>query len=327
MKLNVLFLPVKEPEPRFMQASRKDVVEQLSGRHQLTVFDHNRPLGPQFDRVDVVIDHGGLVATRPMADRAAGQVKLWQILGTGIDHFDLPYWRTKGIPVANCPGTTSAAALADLAMMFILVLARRFPMAPRALREQLYNEPMGRDLAGLKLGIVGFGASGKLLAQRAAPFGLRIAVIDVRDVAADEVATFGLDFAGKPADLDKVVSESDFLSLHVHLTDKTRHMIDQRRLELMKPTAILINVARGALVDEDVLVKALVNERIGGAGVDVFTEEPPDVSCPLFHLETVAATYHCAGVTDGTSRRRAALALENVDRVARNLDPLHRVDR
>jgi len=309
-----------------MQTSLEDVQKALAGKHRLTIFDHEQDIGPQFEDVDVVIDHGGLVGTREMADVVAGRLKLWQVLGTGMDHFDRTYWREKGILIANCPGTTSGIGLADLAMMFILMLARMYPMAPRALREQLYNEPFGRDLDGLKLGIVGFGASGKLLSRRATSFGLHVSVIDVREIGSEEIKDYNLQQVGKPSDLDTMIANVDFLSLHVHLTEETRHLIDRRRLDLMNPTSCLINVARGELVDEAALTEALVGQRLGGAGLDVFAQEPVDLNSPLFDLENVVATYHCAGVTTGTSQRRAAVASENVDRVAQGMEPLHRVD-
>lgn len=130
------------------------------------------------------------------------------------------------------------------------------------------------------------------------------------------------EFIGMPADLDQVVSEADFLSLHLHITSETRHIIDARRLELMKPTACLINVARGALVDEE----ALLQGRLGGAGLDTFATEPPDPNLPVYQLPNVVATPHIAGVTDGTARRRADASAENVGRIAQGLKPPYRVD-
>jgi phosphoglycerate dehydrogenase-like enzyme len=304
----------------------EDVVTAIGDHHNLRIFDHRRPVAPQFEGVDVVIDHGGSVGTREMADAAAGQVRLWQILGTGFDHFDLDYWRAKKILVANTPGPFSAVALAECAMMFTLMLTRRYPAARANLEKGVMYETLGLELEGLRLGIVGFGASGMALAHRALAFGLRISAIDVRDVSDAEAREFGLDFVGKPADLDQVIAASDVLSLHLHLNPETRHIIDARRLRLMKPTAFLINVARGALVDEAALAEALVEGRIGGAGLDVFNQEPPDLSSPIFSLPNVIATPHIAGVTDGTSRKRAQAAAANVDRIAAGLEPLYRVD-
>ena len=321
-RLTVLFLP-HPLGPSMFKPSGDDVVAAVGDRHDLRMLDYDKPIAPQFDGVDVVIDHGGSAGTREMADAAAGVVRLWQILGTGFDHFDLEYWRSKNLPVANCPGLFSAVALAECAMMFMLMLARQYPVTQANLKQGELYRPVGMELDGLNLGIVGFGASGIELARRAAPFGLKMSVIDIRDVGADEVSEFGLEFVGKPDDLDSVIATSDFLSLHLHLNDETRHTIDARRLGLMKSTAFLINVARGALVDEVALIEALSERRIAGAGLDVFGQEPPDLDSVIFSLPNVIATPHISGATDGTSRKRAGAAAENVDRIAAGLEPLY----
>ena len=324
-KLTVLFLP-HPLDPSMFIPWGEDVVAAIGDRHNLRILDYKQPIPPQFEGVDAVIDQGGSAGTREMADIAAGNVRLWQILGTGIDHFDMDYWRAKKIRVANCPGPFSAVALAECAMMFILMLARQYPVTQANLKAGQMYKPTGLELEGLKLGIVGFGASGRELARRARSFGMKILAIDIRDVGADEALAFGVEFAGKPGDLDHVLAESDVVSLHLHLNDETRHTIDARRLRLMKPTAFLINVARGALVDEAALEKALAEGQIGGAGLDAFSQEPPDTTSPIFSLPNVIATPHISGTTDGTSRKRAQAAAENVDRIAAGLEPLYRVD-
>ncbi|PYV40095.1 MAG: hypothetical protein DMG06_21335 [Acidobacteria bacterium] len=301
------------------------MINAVSGRHNLFLYDSNAPLLPQFEGVDVVLDHGGSMGTRAMADVAAS-VRLWQILGTGIDHFDLEYWRKKHIPVANCPGEFSGVPLAECALMFMLLLSRHWHQAQENLQRGVLYVPVGSELENRSLGLIGFGASGRELARRAKAFGMRIFAIDIRDISLDEQHEFGLQFVGKSADLDRVVAESDFVSLHLHLNESTRHIIDDRRLRLMKPTACLINVARGALVDEKALLEALREGRLAGAGLDVFGREPLAPDHPLLKLSNVVATPHVSGGTDGTSRRRAACAASNVDRVAAGLDPLYRVD-
>ena len=321
-QLTVLFLP-HPLGPSMFKPSGDDVVAAIGNRHDLRILDYDQPIAPQFDGVDVVIDHGGSAGTREMADAAAGTARLWQILGTGFDHFDLEYWRSKNLPVANCPGVFSAVALAECAIMFMLMLARQYPVTQANLKQGELYRPVGRELDGLNLGIVGFGASGIELARRAAPFGLKMSVIDIRDVGPDEVDKFGLESVGKPEDLDSVIAASDFLSLHLHLNEETRHIIDVHRLGLMKSTAFLINVARGALVDEAALVEALETGTIAGAGLDVFGQEPPDLDSPIFSLPNVIATPHISGATDGTSRKRAGAAAENVDRIAAGLEPLY----
>ena len=321
-RLTVLFLP-HPLGPSMFKPSGDDVVAAIGDRHDLHILDYDQPIAPQFDGVDVVIDHGGSAGTREMADAAAGKVRLWQILGTGFDHFDMDYWRSKQLPVANCPGIFSAVALAECAMMFILMLARQYPVTQTNLSQGELYRPAGLELDGLNLGIVGFGASGIELARRAGPFGLKMSAIDIRDVGADEVSEFGLEFVGKPKDLNSVIATSDFLSLHLHLNEATRHTIDVRRLRLMKSTAFLINVARGALVDEAALIEALAEGEIAGAGLDVFGQEPPDLDSAIFSLPNVIATPHISGGTDGTSRKRAGAAAENVDRIAAGLEPLY----
>ncbi len=321
-RLNVLFLP-HPVGPSMFKPSGEDVVSAIGDRHTLRILDYDQPIAPQFDGVDVVIDHGGSAGTREMADAAVGTVRLWQILGTGFDHFDLEYWQSKNLPVANCPGIFSAVALGECAMMFMLMLARQYPVTQTNLKQGELYRPFGLELDGLNLGIIGFGASGIELARRAAPFGLKMSAIDIRDVGAHEADEFCLEFVGKPEDLDSVIARSDFLSLHLHLNEETRHIIDARRLSLMKPTAFLINVARGALVDEAALIEALAEGKIAGAGLDVFGQEPPDLDSVIFGLPNVIATPHISGTTDGTSRKRAGAAAENVDRIAAGLEPLY----
>ncbi len=321
-RLKVIYLP--SPVPSLFKPWGEDVVAAIGDRHDLRILDHQRPAAPQLEDVDVVIDMGGSIGTREMLD-AATRVRLWQIQGTGLDKFDLDYWRSKKVPVANCPGPFSAVALAECAMMFILMLTRRFPSSQAAFKAGEYYRPVGIELDGLKLGILGFGASGQELARRALPFGLKIFAVDIRDISADEACSFDLQFAGKPADLDRMVADVDILSLHLHLNKETLHTIDARRLALMKPTAFLVNVARGALVDEAALTEALVAGRLGGAGLDVFGKEPPNMNDAIFSLPTVVTTPHIAGVTDGTSRKRARCCADNVDRIAAGLAPLYRV--
>ena len=322
-RLNVLFLPPHDKEMWVPWVD--DVIAAVSRNHNLTLLDFDKPLAPQFKGQEMVIDFGGSVGTREMVD-AATDARLWQVLGTGLDHFDMDYWRSKKMPVANAPGPFSAVALAETAMMFMLLLARRYNEAIANLRVVKMYKPIGYEMVGKRLGMIGFGASAIELAKRAKGFGLVMSAIDIRDISDAEKEEYGLDFTGKPNDMDKVIAESDFLSLHLHLNPSTRHTIDARRLGLMKPTSYLINVARGALVDEDALLKALQEGKLAGAGIDVFGKEPPDVSGPLFHMDNVITTPHIAGITDGTSRKRAQCAADNADRVAAGLEPLYRVD-
>jgi phosphoglycerate dehydrogenase-like enzyme len=321
-RLKVLFLP---HPPHLVHPWLRDVQELLDGRHKLQIYDACLPLNQQLQGVDIVVDQGGIHSTREMADQAVS-VKLWQILGTGFDQFDIEYWRQKKIPVANTPGESSAVALAECALMFMLMLARRWHEAQASLREHRFHSPLGNELENRRLLLIGFGASARALAARALAFGMRISAVDIREIPASERHEFRLEVVGKSEDLDRLIPECDYLSLHLHSSKRTWHIIDDRRLRLMKPGACLINVARGALVDEQALYAALLEGRVAGAGLDVFEAEPLDPNSPLLKLPNVIATPHIAGMTDGTSRRRAACVIENIDRIARGLDPLYRID-
>ncbi len=321
-KLKVLLL--KQP-PHMRDPWMSDLLEALGTRHELIEYDYTRPPASQFEGVDVVVDQGGSMGVREMAD-CCGSVKLWQVLGTGVDKLDLEYWSRKKIPVANTPGQFSAVPLAEVALMYMIMLAHRWKESQRNLEEGLFYRPFGEELDGKHLALLGFGASAQALAIRAQSFGMRISAIDIREISEQERQKFGLEFAGRPADLDSLIAQCDFLSLHLHLNAQTRKIIDERRIRLMKPTACIINVARGALIDEEALYRALSENRLGGAGLDVFATEPMDPNHPLLKLPNVVATPHTSGTTYGTSKRRAACVAENLERIAQGLEPLYRVD-
>lgn len=297
----------------------------IGGRHDLAIYDENKPLAPQFEGIEVVLDLGGSVGTRELYD-AAKDTKFWQVIGTGLDHVDVAYMKSKGFMVSNCPGQFSSVPLGECAMMYILMLSRRFHEAFGNFKKGMLYRPMGLELVGATLGIVGFGASGQELARRAKGFGMKIMAIDVRKIEDEVLDELQPDFMGTPDDLDRLVAESDYLSVHLHLNAETKHTIDARRIGLMKPSACLINVARGALVDEEALYQTLRDGKIGGAGLDVFAAEPADTTLDVYKLPNVIVTPHISGGTDGTLRRRGAAAVKNVDRVAEGLEPLYRVD-
>jgi phosphoglycerate dehydrogenase-like enzyme len=301
------------------------VIAAIGDRHDLTLYDETLPLEPQFEGVEAVLDEGGSIGTREMYD-AAKDTLFWQVIGTGLDHVDVAYMRSKGFMVSNCPGQFSSVALSECAMMYILMLSRRFHEAHQNFQDGVFYHPPGTELIGANLGLVGFGASAQELARRAKPFGMKIMAIDVRKIEDEILDEIQPDFMGTPDDLDRVVVESDFLSLHLHLNAETRHTIDARRIGMMKKTACIINVARGALVDEEAMHRALLGGMLGGAGLDVFAAEPPDPTLDVYRLPNVIVTPHISGGTDGTARKRAAVAAENIDRIGQDLEPLYRVD-
>ncbi|MDX6631549.1 MAG: glyoxylate reductase [Gaiellales bacterium] len=302
-----------------------DFREAAEGRFTMALLDHGSDIAPQFRGVSVVVDQGGH-ATREMIDAgAAAGVRLWQVIGTGLDHTDVQYILASGIQLANTPGQFSAVALAEHALLFILGLAKQLPEAARNCAAGIMYLPVSEELGGQVLGIVGLGASGRELARRARALGMRIQAVDVVPVPESELAELGVERFATLEGLDDLLATSDYVSLHVPLTDDTRHLLDGRRLRLMRPTSVLVNVARGRIVDEDALVGALRSGVIRGAGIDVFGEEPLTAGNPLLNLPNVISTPHTAGVTRGTSRRRSAAAIENAVRMLAGEEPLFRI--
>lgn len=300
-----------------------DFLEAISGKHQVSLYDPKLPIPDQFGPAEVVVDQGGW-ASHEMVD-AAKAVKLWQVIGTGLDHLDVQYILGKGIPLANTPGVFSSIGLAEHALFFMFCFAKNLHLSFSNIRSGVFYHPMNDELDGKTLGLVGFGASGRELAKRAWPLGMRVVAVDAARVPPAVLEEYHVDFFGPPEQLDRVLAEADYVSVHTPLTSKTRHLIDQRALSLMKPTAVLVNVARGEIVDQPALVEALQAGKIRGAGLDTFAHEPLDPSHPLLQMGNVIATPHIAGGTRGTLRRRTGAAAENVFRTALGLPPLYQI--
>ena len=304
--------------PSGLDSAYPDFVEAIEGRFPFEVYDPDRPPAEQFEGVGVVVDPGGAVGTRALIVAAlAADVKLWQVTTNGTDHVDVAYFLEQGLPLANSPGRLSAVPLAEHVVMLILCFAKNLDHN----RAAGWQRRMGEELAGKRLGLIGFGASAREVARRAWPLGMRILAIDVVDFPQAELDEFHVEFLGGPDQLDSVLAQADYLSLHVHLNATTRHMIDGRALALMKPTAVLLNVARGELIDEAALVEALQQGWIKGAGLDVFEQEPLPADHPLLQQEDVILTPHSSGYTPDTPRRRMEAAVANVERIAKGQPP------
>ena len=318
-RLRVLFLP--QPGIPVTDGRTYRHLAAISERHDTRAFDETIASAPQFDGVEVVVDMGGHANREKIDLAAAAGVRHFQIQTNGLDHVEVEHILGKGIALSHCPGYLSADSLAQSAMMFILLLAAQYKTAASNFFGGTYYNPEGIKLEGKKLLIIGYGASGLQLALRAYQFGIRISAIDVRMIPTEVLDQVPLEFLGSPEDLDEVISECDILSVNLHLHAGTRHIIDQRRIGLLKPNAWVINVARGALIDEEALYNALLAGNLGGAGLDVFEAEPPDSSRPVFSLPNVYTTPHTAGGAESTTDNRARFAADNLDRIARGDDP------
>lgn len=220
-------------------------------------------------------------------------------MAVGTDNVDLAAARARGIAVSNTPDVLTDAT-ADLAFALLLAAARRLAWGDRYVRGGGFTgwQPelgLGQDVTGRTLGIVGPGRIGRAVAERAR--GFRMAVLESG--------------RGRGMPLDELLASSDFVSLHAPLTAETRHLIGERELGLMRPHAILVNTARGALVDEAALVRALRDGRLAGAGLDVFEREPA-LAAGLAELPQVVLAPHVGSATFATRNRMAEIAARNV---------------
>ena len=250
---------------------------------------------------------------------AAPRLRLIQKIGVGVNTIDLDAAQARGIPVCNLPGT-NARAVAELTLALMLATLRRLPRFDASLRAGVWLDPLLQDgmgeLGGRTVGLVGYGAVPRLLAPVLAALGCRL-LYATRAPKPDAI--------GEHCGLTVLLAEADVVSLHLPLTPETANLIDAAALARMKPGAVLINTARGGLVDQAALTEALSSGRLAAAGLDVFADEPPDTSAPLFRLPNVVLTPHVAWLTTGTFDRSFALAAENCRRVAAGEPLLHRV--
>lgn len=258
---------------------------------------------PEYD-VLLTIFHSHSPVDREIID-AGKRLRLISNYGVGYNNIDTAYAREKGIAVTNTPRSVCNPT-AELAMALMLALARRVAECDRRIRtekESLWGtmKNLGASLENKTLGIVGMGNIGKNVARKAEAFGMRVIYYNRRT----EVSGY------RRVPLDTLLQEADFVSLHTPLTTETRHLIGARELSLMKPTAMLINTARGAVIDETALADALRQKRIAGAALDVFENEP-HVTDVLYRLDNVVLTPHVGTGTIDTRIAMAEEALANI---------------
>lgn len=262
-----------------------------------------------------------------LMDRIEG-LRLIQQWGAGLEGVDLAAATERGIAVANVPTGKSgnADSVAEWCVMSAIALSRRLPVAQRGIRQgAAWGAPMGRALVGRTATIVGLGGIGQALARRLKPFGMRLVGIKQRpDPALTE--TLGLEWLGGPDDLDAVLPGTDYLFLCLPLTDGTRHLVNERTLDLLPADACIINPGRGALVSEKALLSALSAGRLTGAALDVFETEPLPADSPLLDWDRLLATPHIGGVTDLCYQGTGEVFAENVRRVVAGQLPLNCVN-
>jgi len=274
--------------------------------------------------VEGVILCAGLRMGAAEMDRAA-RLEVIARHGAGVDIVDVEAATQRALPVTFTPyGPTESTA--EHALMLMLAVARRLPQLDRAVRRGEFgirDRVVGRELEGKRLGVVGFGRIGRRVGEICAR-GLNMTVL-YYDPFVESPAHLGYP-ATRVDDLVELAGQVDILTVHSPLTNRTRHLVSRAVIGAMKPGAILINTSRGPVVDEAALIEALQTGRLGGAGLDVYEQEPPDPDNPLFQMDQVALTPHLASFTDEGRRRMGLMAVEDALRVLRGERPLHLVN-
>ena len=293
------------------------------GKTDPQVFDMLRQAGLEVVRNDTggILDKetiktmladcdGVIVGVDPMDAEviaAAPRLKAIAKYGVGVDNIDLDAAKARGIKVSRTVGANSEA-VADYAMALILAVARKTVLIDRQCRKGDWKKITTRDVTGGTIGILGLGAIGKNVAQRAQGFGMTVMAYD--PFWPEEYAR---EHHIARADPDEIYARCDVISLHLPLTPETENIIGAAELAKMKPDAILVNTARGGLIDENALLDALEAGRLYGAGIDASSSEPPK-DPPWLTLDNVVLGSHCAASTSGASRNMGRMATANLIR-------------
>jgi glyoxylate reductase len=282
------------------------VTDLLAGRVELLPWEAAGEAG----RVEAIYTYGHPLVDAALLDRLPA-VRVISNFGVGVDHIDLAAAAARGIPVGNTPGILDGAT-ADLAFALLLAAGRRLAEGDRYARgpDFLRYDPsfmLGREVHGATLGILGLGRIGDQVARRARAFDMTVLYHNRRRRPAAEAA-LGVRHVSR----DELLSLADYVVLTVPLTDQTRRLIGRAELARMKPTAILVNVARGGIVDTDALTEALADRRIYAAALDVTDPEPLPRDHPLLRLDNVTITPHLGSAAEQTRRRMAEVSVENL---------------
>lgn len=257
----------------------------------------------------------------------ASNLKVVSTFSVGYEHIDIRTATVKGIYVTNTPDVLTAAT-ADLTIALMLSVSRRIVDGHNLVNDRQWNKPwdpsfmIGSDLNNKTIGIIGFGRIGRAVARRAKAFGMRIRYYS-RSKASNQVE---MQLGAEYLTLERLLAESDYVTIHTPLNEMTHHLINSERIGLMKRTAFLINTSRGGIINEDALAHALMNDEIAGAGLDVFETEPLGESSPLLKVENLVMTPHIGSATSGTRYQMGELSASNLRNVLFGIEPLSLVN-
>jgi len=269
----------------------------------------------------------GLTVDEEMLRAAGPQLKMIQQWGVGVDGIDLEAATRAGVCVCNVPaaGSGNAESVAEMALLLMLALARRFTLALDNVKKRRFCSPQGKTLWQKTACVIGLGSVGRAVLQRLAPFGMTL--IGVNRSWKDDFKSLPLGEFYLLSAWDNGLAKADFIIFCLALNQDTESFFSGREFSLLKPGACLVNVARGALVDKAALLAALRDRRLGGVGLDVFWQEPPDPGDELFNYPQVLATPHVGGVTDASLLGIMAEVCANVSRLESGLQPRYCLNR
>ncbi|HDI73216.1 MAG: hypothetical protein DRO76_03060 [Candidatus Altiarchaeales archaeon] len=264
------------------------------------------------DLIKKIPDYDALIvrsATKVTEDVIkAGNLKIIGRAGVGLDNIDVDAAKKRGIKIVNSP-EASTISVAELVFGSLIALMRKIIHAHHSMKEGKWERSRfeGNELYGKTLGIVGFGRIGKEVAMRARVFGMNVLAYDPH-ITEEDCREFNIKYC---MELDDLIKDSDVITLHVPLTKETKNLINEERLKLMKESAVLVNIARGGIVNEDSLYRALKENKIKGAVLDVFESEPPEGS-PLLSLNNVVLTPHLGASTEEAQINAGMVVVEKI---------------
>jgi phosphoglycerate dehydrogenase-like enzyme len=283
------------------------IAERLPAGSSIRRWDHRSPLASNVADVDVLLPSNAAIT--PEVVSSAPRLRLIQQPAAGTDLIDRTVAAARGIPICNAPGANHVA-VAEAALYLLLALARRAPLAARAFAERQIGVPLGIELAGRTLCVIGMGRAGSAVAERARTLGMTVLPLGRTATAAEREAVF---------------ARSDAITIHCPLTPETRGMIGAAAFAAMRPGALVVNVARGGVIDRAALVEALAGERLGGLGLDVHWDEPADPGDPIYADARVVALPHVAGSTVESFTRIAEVVIDNLRRLETGEPLRHRI--
>jgi phosphoglycerate dehydrogenase-like enzyme len=300
--ISVISVPDDAPPVLASSEAWKQLEARAAVRRYGTLPHSAAELIERIAQAEVVLNIRSSVRFTQEVFAACPALRMISVWGTGTDHIDLAAASAGGVTISNTPGV-AAASVAEHTLALLLAAARRIPQMDLAMRQGQWPRGQSFDLRGKICGVIGLGAIGREFARLAGGIGMLVIGWSPHPKGLPGV---------EPVELDQLYRTSDVVSLHLRLSEATRGFLGAAEFGLMKPGAIVVNTARGGIVDEGAMVEALANGRLGGAALDVFAAEPLPAGHPLTTLPNVVLTPHCAGISPDVVEAGLQMAVENI---------------